>query len=110
MKRKNVPLRVRVVDQVLTVEIGIDTLKNAAEHHEGFWQCETNKYAMVVSNPLQFAKDVKHELEHEGEDGSTPLHLLLDKMIEEAANNGSEGLDHDAMDAMTDAEHVARTT
>jgi hypothetical protein len=107
-KPQNTPLRCRVVGSVLTIEIGVDTLKKAAERHESFWQPETDKYAVVVSNATQFAKDVRDELNREEEDGSTPLHILLDKAIEEAANNGSEGLDYDAMDAITDAEYVAR--
>lgn len=101
-------LTCKVVSGVLRIEIGIETLKGAAERHEGFWQPETDKYALVVSNPKQFAKDVRSELETEDETGSTPVHYLLDKAIEEATNNGSEGLDHDAMSAIEYAELRAR--
>lgn len=38
MLKRNIPLRCQIVERVLTIEIGIDTLKFAAEHHEGFWQ------------------------------------------------------------------------
>lgn len=109
MKREKTPLRCRIVKGVLTIEIGVDTLKFAAERHEAFWQPQTDKFALVVANAARFAKDVRNELEQEAEDGSTPIHRLLDQAVEEAANNGSEGLDYDAMDALiTEAENADR--
>jgi hypothetical protein len=101
---KNTALRCRVVKDTLTIEIGIDTLKKAAQQHEGFWQPFTDKCAIVVSNPKQFANAVKSKLLDESEDGSTPLHILLDKAIEEAVEYGCDGLDYDAMEAIEKAE------
>jgi hypothetical protein len=75
---KKTPFRCSVVADVLRIEIGISTLKYAAEHHEDFWQPQTDKYALVVSDERQFAKDVAHELNREGEDGSTPVTRLFD--------------------------------
>ena len=101
------PLKVRITGGVLTISIGVETLKYVAEHHEEFWQPQTDKYALVVSNVNQFAKDVRNELEREEEDGSTPVHLMLDKAIYQAVEQGSEGIDHDAADAIEEAERKA---
>lgn len=104
MLKRNVPLRCRIVDRVLTIEIGIDTLKGAAERHEQFWQPATDKVALVVNSPEKFAKDVRSALQDEGEDGSTKITAMLDAAILEAVEQGSEGLDYEAMDAIEEAE------
>jgi len=97
----------KIVKRVLTIEVGIETIKFAAERHEDFWQPETDKVALVVSNPLLFAKDVRYALLDEQEDGSTPISALLDAAIKQAVEQGSEGLDYDAMDAIEAAERRA---
>jgi hypothetical protein len=103
---KNTPLRCRVSKGVLTIEIGIDTLKSAAERCEDFWQPQTDKFALVVKSPLVFARDVRNELLQEDEQGSHKIHLLLDEAILGAVEQGSEGLDYDAMEAIEKAEAV----
>lgn len=103
---KNTSLRCRVVKDTLTIEIGIDALKKAAQQHEGFWQPFTDKNGLVVSNSKQFAAAVKDKLLDEAEDGSTPLHILLDKAITEAVEYGCDGLDYDAMDEIEKAERL----
>lgn len=103
---KNTALRCRVVKDTLTIEIGIDALKKAAQQHEGFWQPFTDKYAVVVSDSKQFAQAVAVALKDEGEDGSTPVHLLLDKAIEEAVGNGCDGIDYDAIEEIEKAERL----
>jgi hypothetical protein len=100
-------LKCSVAKGVLTIEIGIDTLKFAAERHESFWQPQTDKVALVVSNQLRFAKDVRYALLAEEEDGSTPIARMLDAAIAQAVEQGSEGLDFDAMEAIEKAEAVA---
>lgn len=102
------PLTCKVVRGVLKVEIGVAALQQAAQNHEGFWQPVTDAYALVVSDPLVFAEDVKTALLDEAEDGSTPLHHLFDAAILAASEQGSEGLDYDAMEQITDAEELAR--
>lgn len=111
-KRKlKIPLRCRIIEGVLTIEVGIETLKWAAEHHEDFWQPETDKYAIVVAKPEKFAKDVRDALTRElGEDGSTAMSAMLDQAVLKAVENGSEGLDYDAMDAIEKAERAANTS
>ena len=107
MLKRNIQLRCRIVERVLTIEIGIDTLKHAAERHEEFWQPQTDKVALVVSKPEIFAKDVRIALLAEEEDGTTRIAALLDDAILEAVEQGSEGLDYDAMEAIEQAEKDA---
>jgi hypothetical protein len=105
LKRKT-PLRCRLFERVLIIEIGIDTLKNAAEHHNDFWQPHTDKFALVVNNPDRFARDVIAGLQDEGEDGSTPISRTLDVAILHAVEQGSEGIDLEAMDKIEAAERL----
>jgi hypothetical protein len=92
------PLRVRIVDRVLIIEIGIGTLKFAAEHCEKFWNGEADLYMLKVTDAERFARDVQIALQVEEEDGSTPISRLLDEMIEDAVEDGSEAIDYDEME------------
>ena len=94
---KDAPLSVEVKEDQLVISIGIDTLAYCFDHSEfaapfDEEECEWVPKYKVIS-PAEFAKDVMYELDREEEDGSTPLNLLLDKMCEEAANNGSLGIE-----------------
>jgi hypothetical protein len=100
------PLRVCVKDGVLSVTIGVETLAWAAEHHDKFYLPLTNKSNLVVWDFGRFAMDIKAELESEVEDGTTMVHLMIDKAVEAVMENGGEGLDIDAMEALEEAERV----
>ena len=100
-------LNCKLKNGVLTIEVGIQTIKFAAENHESFWQPETDKFALVVSDAARFAKDVRCALLDEEEDGSTPMSRMLDAAIKSAVEYGSEGLDYDAMDKLEEAERRA---
>jgi hypothetical protein len=89
------PLRVKVENGQLVISIGINTLADAAdfEGREPFWE-----YDEIVGNVVQkwkiianlgWAEDIVRELTNEKEDGSSPLTDLLDKMSENALNQGS---------------------
>lgn len=99
--KDGMPLRAEVKADHLCVAIGIRTLSFAFEnseennpYDEDF--CDT-KRQFSISNPLQFAKDVCHEMNDEGEDGSTPLTRFLDSMMGRAVEQGSLGI-HDPDD------------
>lgn len=47
-----------------------------------------------VSNAALFAEAIAYELDAEKEDGTTPVHLLFDDVMEEAIENGCEGVDY----------------
>lgn len=102
------PLRVVVKDGMLVISIGVETLKWAAENCEKFWLPLTDKGALVVGNVGQFAMDVRQVLRQEEEDGTTPVHLLLDKAFESVMENGAEGLDFEAMEVLEETERRER--
>ena len=93
--RKNIPLRCRVVQNVLTIEIGIDTLAHACLCSEYAFSLmverqERPNTRFRIDNKRKFANEVAHELTDElGEDGSTLLTNLFDKACEKAIEQGS---------------------
>ena len=82
-------LKVEISNGKLLIDIGLDTLAWAAEHSPDF-EDEYYKSMLKISNIDGFAKDVVRELESEQEDGTTSVHLLLDKAFKGAVDNGSE--------------------
>lgn len=104
---RNSPLTCKLSKGMLTISIGVETLRFAAERHKEFWQPQTDKCALVVSDTDMFASDVRNALLAEEEDGSTRVTELLDEAIQEAVEQGSEGLDYDAMEAIEQAEQDA---
>lgn len=97
---KDRPLRVEVKDDHLCMAIGIDTLAFAFENSD--WNNPydedfvDSRRTFLVRDEAQFAEDVCHELNREGEDGSTPFTRLLDDMMSEAADQGSLGIEEAA--------------
>jgi hypothetical protein len=99
-------LEVKLAGGVLTISIGVEALKWAAEHNEEFYKPETGKYALVISDADEFAKDIVTALRDEQEDGTTTVHELIDKAVRYVMENGSEGLDEDAIEAIEEAERA----
>lgn len=93
------PLSVAIEDGALVIRVGIETLRVAAEtsNDPGMHEYEVTddggvfKHPKVV-NAAEFARDIVRELEFEQEDGSTPVHLLLDAAMAAAADSGSAGI------------------
>lgn len=90
------PLRVSLERGELVVRIGIRTLAHAVTYSEWAnpYNEDANNYlrSFAIVDIQQFAKDVRHEMLSEREDGSTPLSDFLDKVTKEAVEQGSEGL------------------
>lgn len=93
------PLEVKIQDGALVVRIGIATLAHAVTYSD--W---ANPYddaaddyirSFAIVDAPQFAADVANEMLREREDGATPLSLFLDKMAQNAVNDGSPGLHED---------------
>lgn len=84
------PLCVKIEGGILSISVGINVIKFAAE--TGFEVKDALGEAPVIFEPKLFAEDVARELQHEEEDGTTDVHLLLDKAIIRACENGSAGL------------------
>ena len=85
-RERESPLTVKVEGGALVIAIGVETLAFAVLAGEVFQE------GVTVPDPDKFAKEVVRELEQEREDGATPVHLLLDRAAERAAENGAEGI------------------
>ncbi len=46
----------------------------------------------TVTDPFKFAEELVGEFTREEEDGTTPIHLMIDKAMEEAIENGCDGV------------------
>jgi hypothetical protein len=94
---RNQHLVVEIVDDELRIRIGIDTLKFAFEHGQDNnpWDDKSGDYVQgfVVSDAMEFAKDVRRELTREREDGSMKLTDLIDEMCMDAVEDGSIGVE-----------------
>ena len=94
-RRRRKLLAARVTrDGVLTIEIGIDALKLAAEYgqYRADGGNDTSGRAKVI-DAHGFARTVAKELMDEvAEDGSTPLTLALDRAIESATESDLDSI------------------
>src|SRR5690606_36345212 len=93
MFMKNRPLEVNIEDDELVIRIGIDTLAFSAEHCPSFFEYDKHAstgppYCKIVDN-MELAKDIRRELQREEENGTTPLHILLDECLVSARDDGS---------------------
>jgi hypothetical protein len=85
---KDQPLKVEVERGLLIVSVGVETLKYCHNRSETE-ACPGFGSGFLVSDAEGFARDIKAEMCHEEEDGTTPIHSLIDDMIQKAADNGS---------------------
>lgn len=82
-KNKDQVLKCEIVNDVLTISIGVSTLCFAVQNSDDWDGGE-------ITNEAEFAKDILEELESESENGTTPVHSLLDTAANNAADSGSE--------------------
>jgi len=95
---KDRPLTVGLEKDELVIRIGLDILIYASERQQDFWsimydktgKCPEEPYVKIVDD-AEFISDVISELNKEEEDGTTPIHRLLDKAVMDAYENGSLG-------------------
>ncbi len=81
-------LTIAIVDEQLVITIGIDALMVAVRGSDD-WDEET----MTIVNPDVFAAEIAHALEHnEQEDGTTDIHLAIDKASLHVAEYGTEAV------------------
>lgn len=86
MKLRDKPLTVEIVDDVLTISIGVATLAFAVQQAD-IWD-EMPRIADVDV----FARDVKVALEQEDEEGTNAIHELFDAAAVRAVEEGSTGV------------------
>ena len=82
-------LKVEVKNNILHISIGVDTL---------FKTCGQDYLDQFTSYQVEdrvFIKDVINELTNEAEDGTTLLHQAFAEAIENAIENGSEGIERE---------------
>lgn len=85
----NSPLKAEVEGDRLVISIGISTLAWASKPENGgsLTRCKVDGRRRAA-----WARDVSREMTREDELGNSPLTQFLDKMMEAAADNGSEAL------------------
>lgn len=92
------PLSALIEKEVLVISIGVKTLAAATENCsalERFYEFGPKMGQFEgpkVFDPALFAAAVLDELEREEEDGTTPVHVLLDAAAEAAIQNGADGV------------------
>jgi hypothetical protein len=96
VRRDDVPLTCKVVDGAIQFAIGEKVLAHATNICPRLWDAEKDRGRYRVTDPAVFAEAVAHELNDEREDGSTLLTDALDKAVEEAIEQGAEGVEENA--------------
>ena len=79
-------LEVGLVDGRLVISIGVNALAFAAANHDD---------GITICDPDLAAEEIVRELRREEEDGTTPVHRLLDKAVFDAWENGGDGFGDD---------------
>lgn len=87
-------LHVDIIKGRLVISIGISALCFAATRGPYFDDiCARTSQDIIVTDQDAFAKEILRELRREEEDGTTLVHLMLDKAAERAVENGAEGIE-----------------
>lgn len=85
---RNPPLKVEIENGRLEITIGVDLLCFAVEHGPGM------DWLTITDNDV-FANEIMSALLIEEEDGSTPVHRMLDAAANEACEKGAAGCECD---------------
>jgi hypothetical protein len=81
----------------IIIRAPIDALPQVAE---GAWVIGALDKRWKVTDPAIFAKELLHALNNEDEQGTTMIHKMFDKAINEALEQGAEGIEeHETQDA-----------
>jgi hypothetical protein len=98
-KHYDASLDVTIEHGALVVRIGVKTLAHAVTYSDWANPYDENVQDYIrtfaIEDAHEFAKDVMRAMEHEAEDGSSPLTRFIDKASEDAVNDGSLGLHED---------------
>jgi hypothetical protein len=88
-------LSVKITDGVLVISIGIATLGTAIRYNpdlSAFDEVTRKDLEPTITDATAFGKELVRALEDEDEEGSTPVHLMLDAAVVSAIENGAEGI------------------
>ena len=86
MSPREQPLTIEIIDGRVVISIGIDALMTAAAAGDDFVDDE-----LVITDADAFAASIVFGLEDEMEDGTTGIHLAIDKAVEWAIEYGEPG-------------------
>lgn len=82
------PLTIEIADGQLVIRIGVDALMVAVRAGDD-WDDDT----MTIVDADAFAVEIAHSLEHnEQEDGTTDVHLAIDRAAMDAVESGSDAV------------------
>jgi len=95
-KQKSQQLSVKINDGQLQITIGIALLAFATQTQDQ-WPED-----LYVSDIDIFSKSLARQLEREGEDGTTPVHRMLDAAAQEVIEQGDDGVDEGNVEAGID--------
>jgi hypothetical protein len=74
----------------IVISVAVDALPMIVE---GAWAGGGMDIRFKVTNAVKFATDLVRELNHEEEDGTTPVHKMFDAAISEAIDQGADGIE-----------------
>lgn len=75
---------------MIVIRIPLDNLPMILE---GGWLCNAYDTRWKITDGVVAAKEIVHALNHEDEEGSTPIHKLFDAAINEALEQGAQGIE-----------------
>lgn len=90
------PLEVSFSEDEIVIRIGMEQLATAAKYNprlEAYDTISAEFFQPEVTDQAVFAREIVNRLESEEEDGTTLVHLMLDKAVEQAIEYGAEGIE-----------------
>lgn len=89
MSARDQGLTVEIVDGRVVISIGVGALMTAVKGSELWEEQLEDQRGWTIENEDGFAQDIVAELEDEQEDGTTEVHLMFDRAIQRAFDQGS---------------------
>lgn len=87
---KDQQLTVEIVDDRLVISIGVGLLAFAVQAASDVSGWPEDWY---ITDPAAFAKEIARTLEREEEDGTTPVHKMLDAAALETLEQGADAVE-----------------
>lgn len=82
------PIKSEIIDNIITIKIYPNHIKFLTENLDVWFEDEQIK----ITNIDAFIEEINEQLNEEDEDGSTYISRLLEDIINEAIENGCEGI------------------
>lgn len=94
---KEAELSVKIENEELVIRVGISTLCKAVRQSPSIdnavMEAGCDESVVEITDEAVFAEAILGALNDEEEDGSTPVHRLLDAAAESAIEQGCEGIE-----------------